>query len=54
MNSDTATYPIGTPGMPCGDAGRKQWLSRQTRHSSYEVEVLSAIERLRARFGAEE
>ena len=49
MNSGPATYPIGTPGTTWGDAERNQWLSRQTRHSSYEAEVLSVIERLVSR-----
>ncbi|MBB5210510.1 M14 family metallopeptidase [Microbulbifer hydrolyticus] len=54
MNSDPATYPIGTPGAPWGDTERAEWLSRQIRHRSYEAEVLSAIEKLRARFDVEE
>ncbi|WP_323844123.1 M14 family metallocarboxypeptidase [Microbulbifer magnicolonia] len=54
MNTAPAFYPIGTPGTPWGDAERAEWLSRQTRHRSYEAEVLSAIERLRSRFDVEE
>ena len=49
MNATNA-YPIGTPGLPWGPAETAAWLARQTRHRSYEDEVLSAIERLRARF----
>jgi hypothetical protein len=45
-----AIYPIGTPGQPWGEAEKAQWLSRQTRQRSYEADVLSVIERLRARF----
>ncbi|GAB2554978.1 M14 family metallopeptidase [Rhodanobacter koreensis] len=45
-----APYPIGTPGTPWGPTEVAAWLSRQTRQRSYEADVLSAIERLRARF----
>ncbi|MCC7509029.1 MAG: M14 family metallocarboxypeptidase [Planctomycetes bacterium] len=45
-----ATYPIGTPGQPWGDAEKATWLSKQVRHRSYQSNVLSAIERLRAHF----
>jgi hypothetical protein len=50
----TAPYPIGTAGLPWGEAERAQWLSRQVRHRSYVDEVVSAIERLSARFETEE
>ena len=50
MTTASATYPIGTPGIPWGDAERAQWLSRQVRQRSYASDVVSAIERLRARF----
>ncbi|WP_368649235.1 M14 family metallocarboxypeptidase [Castellaniella ginsengisoli] len=43
-------YPIGTPGVPWGDAEIAAWLARQRRHRSYADEVLSEIERLRGRF----
>ncbi|MFV8782514.1 M14 family metallocarboxypeptidase [Microbulbifer sp. SA54] len=54
MNTAPAFYPIGTPGTPWGDAERNQWLSQQTRHRSYEAEVVSKIERLHDRFDLEE
>ncbi|QIL89291.1 peptidase [Microbulbifer sp. SH-1] len=54
MNTAPAFYPIGTPGTPWGDSERNQWLSRQVRHRSYESEVVSKIEYLRARFEVEE
>ncbi|WP_308367519.1 MULTISPECIES: M14 family metallocarboxypeptidase [unclassified Microbulbifer] len=54
MNTPPASYPIGTPGTPWGDAERAEWLSRQTRQRSYEADVLSVIERLRPRFDVEE
>ena len=49
---DTAPYPIGTPGQPWGAAEIAEWRSRQICHRSYPADVLSAIERLRARFDA--
>lgn len=49
MTTD-AFYPIGTPGQPWGDAEKALWLSRQSRQRSYEADVLSVVERLRARF----
>lgn len=48
------SYPIGTPGQPWGAAERAAWLARQTRHRSYETDVLSAVDRLRERFDVEE
>ncbi|MES2669766.1 MAG: M14 family metallocarboxypeptidase [Pseudomonadota bacterium] len=45
-----AFYPIGTPGQPWGPAEIAEWRSRQVRQRSYATDVLSAIERLRARF----
>ena len=51
----TAFYPIGTPGQPWNAADIAEWRSRQLRHRSYEADVSSVIERLRARAnGAEE
>lgn len=44
------SYPIGTPGRPWGPEEISAWLSRQTRKRSFEADVQSAIERLRARF----
>jgi hypothetical protein len=43
-------YPIGTPGQPWGAAEKAAWRARQTRRRSYAADVLSVIERLRARF----
>ncbi|MEO8670219.1 MAG: M14 family metallocarboxypeptidase [Tahibacter sp.] len=48
--TDTAPYPIGTPGQAWGDTEKAEWLSRQTRQRSYEEDVLQVIERLRTRF----
>jgi len=49
-----APYPIGTPGQPWGQAEKALWLSRQTRQRCYSLDVVSAIEPLRARFDVEE
>ena len=46
----TQPYPIGTLGQPWGAAEVAAWLSRQTRKRSYATDVLTVIERLRARF----
>jgi hypothetical protein len=54
MTAAAARYPIGTPGIPWGDAERAQWLSRQTRQRSYETDVVRAVERLGARFDVSE
>ncbi|MBN8431710.1 M14 family metallocarboxypeptidase [Microbulbifer salipaludis] len=54
MNTSLDFYPIGSSGTPWGEAERTEWLSRQTRHRSYESEVVSKIERLRDRFDVEE
>lgn len=50
MNDTANFYPIGSPGTAWGAAERAQWLARQTRHRSYASDVVSAIERLSARF----
>lgn len=54
MTAPTAQYPIGTPGVPWGDAERAQWLSQQVRQRSYGDDVVPAIERLSDRFDVSE
>lgn len=54
MNAIPRFYPIGTPGVPWGDAERAQWLARQRRQRSYTDDVLAPIERLSARFHGEQ
>jgi hypothetical protein len=54
MNSAPTPYPIGTPGLPWGETERAVWLSRQIRHRSYAEDVLSALERISARFDVSE
>ncbi len=49
-----APYPIGTPGQPWGSAEVATWQSRQTRKRSYAADVLTAIDRLHARFDVDE
>ena len=45
-----APYPIGTPGIPWGDAEKAEWVARQRRQRSYADDVLAAVDRLRDRF----
>jgi hypothetical protein len=45
-----AFYPIGTAGQPWGRAERELWRSRQRVQRSYSDDVVSVIDRLRARF----
>lgn len=47
MNS-THFYPIGTPGQPWGDEERAAWRAARKPSRSYETDVLSRIEALRA------
>jgi Succinylglutamate desuccinylase / Aspartoacylase family len=54
MTAAEALYPIGTPGVPWGDAERAQWLSSQTKQRSYASDVVSAVDRLAARFDVSE
>ena len=46
----TAFYPIGTPGTPWGSAEIAAWLARQTRHRSYQQDVLNVVDALRSRY----
>ncbi len=39
-------YPIGTPGIPWGDAEKKEWLSKQTKIRDYFGDILSPFMRL--------
>ena len=48
--SNPNPYPVGTPGVPWGPAEVEAWRARQDRKRSYEADVLSVIEQLRARF----
>jgi hypothetical protein len=50
MPTPATPYPIGTPGVPWGNAEISAWRSQQVPTRSYKVDVLSAIERLRAHF----
>ncbi|HKT29587.1 M14 family metallocarboxypeptidase [Dyella sp.] len=45
-----AFYPIGTSGTPWGSAEIATWLAKQTRHRSYQHDVLSVIDTLRSRY----
>jgi hypothetical protein len=50
MTNVPPPYPIGTPGVPWGDAERTQWRNRQTKQRSYTEDVERRIERLAGRF----
>lgn len=39
-------YPVGTPGVPWGDAERQAWRDRQVRSRSYQDDVVARMERL--------
>src|SRR6476646_9414401 len=52
MTQTRTPYPIGTPGLPWGDAERAQWLAQQVRKRSYTNDVVARIDRLSARFAA--
>lgn len=54
MTTTQAPYPIGTPDTRWGSVEVAAWLARQTIKRSYEVDVLGAIETLRARFDVSE
>jgi hypothetical protein len=50
MAGETASYPVGTPGVPWGAAEKATWLARQMRQRSYAADVLGVESRLGARF----
>jgi homoserine dehydrogenase len=50
MMKTYAPYPIGTPGLPWGEAEVATWLSRQTVKRSYETDVLRVVDDLSARY----
>ena len=45
----TTPFPIGTPGVPWGDAERRAWRTAQPRRRSYADDVLAVVDRLRDR-----
>jgi hypothetical protein len=45
-----ASFQIGTPGIPWGEAEVATWLSLQTIKRSYETGVLRVIDTLRSRY----
>lgn len=48
--TNTAFYPIGTPGQAWGPAEVAAWRAQLVRQRSYAEDVLTVFERLRARF----
>lgn len=47
-------YPIGVLGQPWGESEKKEWLQQQRVQRSYEADVISQIERFKARFDVRE
>lgn len=43
-------YPIGTPGIPWGDAEKTQWRNSQPKKRAYEAEVLARLRPLAEHF----
>jgi hypothetical protein len=54
MDSNSARFPIGTPGQPWTAAEKAEWLALQVRRRSYADEVLARIDALRSRFDVTE
>ena len=50
----TSFYPIGTPGQPWGDAEKTEWRAHLRVKRSYNDEVVTLIDRLRAGFDVEQ
>jgi hypothetical protein len=50
MSNPPIPYPIGTPGVPWGEAEVSAWRSLQRPKRSYAADVLGVIEHLRDRF----
>jgi hypothetical protein len=48
--TNSATYPIGTPGRAWGDAERNEWRARQARRRRYDRDVLPRIDALAKSF----
>lgn len=47
-------YPVGTPGVPWGEAEVRGWRARQVRQRRYADDVLAALEPLREHFDVSE
>jgi hypothetical protein len=54
MTDSGNAYPIGTPGIPWGDAEKAEWRTGQNRKRSYVDEVVGVVDRLRDRFDVEQ
>jgi hypothetical protein len=51
--TNSAGYPIGTPGLPWGATEIAQWLVRQVRQRSYADDVVKRVERLASQFSVQ-
>ena len=49
----STSYPIGTAGVPWGDAERATWRARQQRQRSHADDVVARVEALQDRFDVE-
>ena len=54
MTTESTQYPIGTPGEPWGESHKLQWRAEQRKLRSYADDVLSVVDRLRARFDVQQ
>ena len=50
MMTTHAPFPIGTPGLPWGEAEVADWLSQRRVQRSYKTDVLHVIDTLRSRY----
>jgi len=50
----SSDYHIGTPGIPWGDAEKRQWLAEQTVQREYSTDVLARLDGLRSDFDVEQ
>ena len=48
--ASTASYPIGTAGVPWGAAEKAAWLAQRTAQRSYKEEVCAKVEALKEQF----
>ena len=52
--TSSAPFNIGTPGVPWGDAERKEWLAQTKIHRTYREEVLDKLDTLRERYDVQQ
>ena len=52
--SAESRYPIGTPGIPWGDAEKKEWFAEQKVRREYADEVIAKLDGIRKEFDVEQ